>query len=686
MGGAWPGLFCSLAFLAVVGSASAAGEVPKKPATDQKAARYASPKATFRTFIEAVRENDLEAARKCWVIDDDNKSGALDVVVGLWISLRQVNQVVVKKFGKKEASALLAGWDRDDVSDAALDLTEKRLAGAEVKISGDTATLKIKWKEDDGSPNEAFLFGDSPFPFRKVAGDWKFDANAMAGLKRGADFFKGTWGPMFRDQMVIMDGVVDGIRKGRLKTVKEVKEFLDRKFAVMEKKYAMEKEHKEERKKANRAPQSTEPPPQATDLKTRRLADNTTALPSVAVSASGIVYVFWWADSGKDPKWVAPAPLPLLPDRFLHQARKEHQQCVPGISVLRDGKWSRASWLGKPDKVCRPVGAWCEGEKLHLLVTDWDTPKTEHLLFDTAKKCWDHVATLPLRLATGDARRQVGKEMHFAVARGKWVHYLRFDGKSWTKLLKLKGSKGANTVRLAVDPRGHAHLLWWCSTGNFEPGVHTYGVLRRGRIHTERVTFDKDPIDCYEFDLGLNPEGEVLLAYKPREKQAALPGKGKQKEPPQGPPRLVADGGIRAGSPRGKQQERPEGSPKLFFRRRTVKGWTEPEPISVPGDLLLGDIFIESCNRQTLVSWVARAEQVSGRLVLWTGVRFCSINTGKGWSAARPCAREGDESDRFPLMRGGEVGRCIDSKGRVHLVWGFCHHCVIAHLKSAASP
>ena len=42
-----------------------------------------------------MRKNDAKAAKMCWVIDDDNKSGALDVIVGFWISTRQINQAAV---------------------------------------------------------------------------------------------------------------------------------------------------------------------------------------------------------------------------------------------------------------------------------------------------------------------------------------------------------------------------------------------------------------------------------------------------------------------------------------------------------------------------------------------------------------------------------------------------------------
>ena len=210
---------------------------------EQKAdepAAFADPKATYRTYIEAVRKNDLKAAKQCWVIDD-NKSGALDSIVGFWISMRQINQVAEKKFGTEELNKILKGWRRDDVTDSALDLTKKRLDEAEVKITGETAELKIKWREADGFPNSTFYYTNEPMPFRKVGGSWKIDANKVAGLERGADFLeKGTWGRMIRDQIVIMNEAIDGMEMGRLKTAKELGALIDNKIEAMKKKYVEE--------------------------------------------------------------------------------------------------------------------------------------------------------------------------------------------------------------------------------------------------------------------------------------------------------------------------------------------------------------------------------------------------------------------------------------------------------------
>jgi hypothetical protein len=229
-----------------------AADPPAKLPADKPAAEYADPKATYRTYIEAIRKNDIKAAKQCWVIDDD-KSGALDTMVGLWISMRQINQVAERKFGSEGLDAILKGWRRNDVADPALNLTKKRLDEAEVKITGNTAALKIKWRADDSVPNPTFEFREGPISFRKVGGNWKIDANKMTGLERGADFFeKGTWGRMFRDQVAIMNEAIDGMEKGKLKTAKELEMFIEGKIAAMTKKY------EEERKKE--APKGSEEP------------------------------------------------------------------------------------------------------------------------------------------------------------------------------------------------------------------------------------------------------------------------------------------------------------------------------------------------------------------------------------------------------------------------------------------
>lgn len=246
---AWRRLFFLLLLILASAAATSATGPPAKVTEDEPAAEYADPKTTYGTFLEAVRKNDIKAGKRCWVIDDDNKSGALDTIVGLWISMRRINQVAEKKFGAEGLDAL-NGWRRNDITDAALDLTKKRLGNAKADIIGDTAKLEIRWEEGDSG---AFNYG-SAIRFRKVGGNWKIDANKMTGLRRGVDLFEpASWGRLFRDQVAIMNQAIDGMEKGTLKTTKELTAFIEGKIDAVRKKYEEEtKKYIEEKKK--RAP------------------------------------------------------------------------------------------------------------------------------------------------------------------------------------------------------------------------------------------------------------------------------------------------------------------------------------------------------------------------------------------------------------------------------------------------
>jgi hypothetical protein len=210
---------------------------PALPPTNQQSGAYGDPKSTFRTYIEAVRNNDVQAAKKCFVIDDNNRSGALDVIAGFWVSTRRLNQLAEKKFGKDGIRAI-KGWRSDDVTDQALDRTRKLLNNATVKINGNRTDLKINWEEGDGRGEPAFAVGDKRIPFQSVGKEWKMDANKMSGIKRGKDFFKpGTWGPMFRDQVAIMEEAISGMEKGKLTTAKELSQFIEEKIEAMKEKH-----------------------------------------------------------------------------------------------------------------------------------------------------------------------------------------------------------------------------------------------------------------------------------------------------------------------------------------------------------------------------------------------------------------------------------------------------------------
>lgn len=200
-------------------------------------ADYSGPRETFRTYLDAVQRNDLAAANQCWVFDNDAKPGVINTFLGLKIAPRRFFLVAQQKFG----STLPADFQkrqREDLTDAAIELTRQRLAGAEATITGDTAELKFKWQKDDGYPNPAFDFGEDPISFRKISDNWKLDGNEQTGLQRGADFFKaGSWGPAFRDQVDLMQETTRRMEKGELKTWAETETYFKNGFEAARKRH-----------------------------------------------------------------------------------------------------------------------------------------------------------------------------------------------------------------------------------------------------------------------------------------------------------------------------------------------------------------------------------------------------------------------------------------------------------------
>ncbi len=200
----------------------------------QSVADYSDPIKTYRTYLAAIKRDDQAVAKACCTISDGNKSGVLDVLVGVWVAFHRFNNVVSAKFGQRESAFL-----RDDCTDAALDRTLSRVAKSTFKTTGETAKLTIRWEKDDSSPNPVFMFGDEAIPFRKVGGFWKLDCNDLTGLEKPSDFLKpGSWGSAFRDGMNLIDEAIAGIDSGRLKTWEQVAEEITTKGEVLSKKWA----------------------------------------------------------------------------------------------------------------------------------------------------------------------------------------------------------------------------------------------------------------------------------------------------------------------------------------------------------------------------------------------------------------------------------------------------------------
>jgi hypothetical protein len=209
-------------------------------------ADYSDPIKTYKTFLEAIKRDDLAAAKACCTISDDNRTGSLDVLVGMWVTFHHFNKVALLKFKDQTSQYLRDGADneenpylRGDCTDKALDRTISRLAGSKYKIDGDRANVTIKWNKGDGYPNQTFFYAHEDLTFRKIKGYWKFEIMPQADPEMLVDFLKpGSWGSAFRDGMNLLNAAIEDIESGKLKTWQQVTEELETKGEVLARKWA----------------------------------------------------------------------------------------------------------------------------------------------------------------------------------------------------------------------------------------------------------------------------------------------------------------------------------------------------------------------------------------------------------------------------------------------------------------
>ncbi len=237
----WTSVLFLLSLVAIgllLGTAGKGKTADKATEPDQS-----TPQAAFRTFLEGIKKNDIDLAKGCWVIDDDNRSGALDLLVGRWIASRKLSDITDAKLGANGLK-VLGRWHRTDLSDAAIGRTLVRLENAEVTEHGDLAKLKFKWQPGDGAEEgkltTVFLYLNVPYGLRKIGKEWKIDANIFMDAKRADDLFKpnSIW-VVWRDEMELMNQLAEKLEKRKIQTVpqfeKQVKESVD----ALKAKYAL---------------------------------------------------------------------------------------------------------------------------------------------------------------------------------------------------------------------------------------------------------------------------------------------------------------------------------------------------------------------------------------------------------------------------------------------------------------
>jgi hypothetical protein len=203
--------------------------------TSQAAPDFSNPRATFETFLKALKADDLEAAKNCWFISDDNRSGVLDSLVGEWIESRRFNQAVQSKLPAAEREALKEKrrtWI--NCTDEAIQRSLDRLKGAVPRVCGDRATLRIPWHYKDGTEEQpAFrLSGIRPREsLRRVKGAWKLDAHWLTGFYRPTDYFEPAgWSYSWQPLAAVLRQVTGDILAGKLSTAETIDHTLDERW------------------------------------------------------------------------------------------------------------------------------------------------------------------------------------------------------------------------------------------------------------------------------------------------------------------------------------------------------------------------------------------------------------------------------------------------------------------------
>jgi len=198
---------------------------------------FSGPTETTKTYLLATRANDLEAAKQCWTIEDDNASGALDVIAGMWIEARKLTAAAEAKLGPAGVKAL-GRWNRVNATTAAIDTSLQRIGNVRIHESGDRSSMKIDWQPGDGETTPAFLCMKAPLFFRRTVDGWKLDANLFTGTEKAADLFgPGKIWSVWRDEMAVMAALTALLEKGTIKDLPTFEAELKRRVDLLKAKY-----------------------------------------------------------------------------------------------------------------------------------------------------------------------------------------------------------------------------------------------------------------------------------------------------------------------------------------------------------------------------------------------------------------------------------------------------------------
>ena len=170
-------------------------------------------KASGRAFAEALRNNDIPAAKKHAILSDKQET-LLANWAAFQSSREKLTKAAVDKFGD-EGKDIVA--QRQPGRQPQLNFDKSKFDDADIKVTGDTAVVTSKEAEHREVAR-----------FKKEGGAWKVDFKDNPNMDRAAQS-----SPVLQKLAGVYDEVAAEIKDGKYKSVQEAKRALNTKMAAL---------------------------------------------------------------------------------------------------------------------------------------------------------------------------------------------------------------------------------------------------------------------------------------------------------------------------------------------------------------------------------------------------------------------------------------------------------------------
>lgn len=179
--------------------------------------RLESPVDAAIELLKAVKANDTARVNACLTLSGDDLSREEKEVVTAFIAdslivPRMFREVILRKFG------MALDFQSEPISDERIEATIKALYSGVTKTSGDTATISVPRR-----PNVTMV----ETPLRRVAGEWKIEANVLLGIRNPGLLFKKdsslrSWFRISTSEYAAAREIIAGVECGNIRTAEEV--------------------------------------------------------------------------------------------------------------------------------------------------------------------------------------------------------------------------------------------------------------------------------------------------------------------------------------------------------------------------------------------------------------------------------------------------------------------------------